>query len=130
MRRKAVPAAFLRFSCVAAAGMSLPMVLRLGVALLHVPHAFTSPPPMQPAVASWYDDAGATASGFHAFYGVANRTLAFGTRVLFAYHGRTVTATVDDRGPFVYSRLWDLNQNTAGALVFSGVDTVAYRVLP
>ena len=112
--------------------MSLSMVLRLGAALLHLPHHFAAPPqpPMQPAVASWYDDAGQTASGFHAFYGVANRTLAFGTRVLFAYRGRTVTATVDDRGPFVYSRLFDLNQNTAGALGFSGVDTVAYRVLP
>ena len=40
-----------------------------------------------------------------------------------------MTATVDDRGPYVYSRLWDLNQNVAGALGFSGVDTVAYRVL-
>jgi rare lipoprotein A len=112
--------------------MSLTMILRLGLGLLHIPHAVTAPPPppLQPAVASWYSDGGATASGFHAFYGVAHRTLRFGTRVLFAYRGRTVTATVDDRGPFVYSRLFDLNQNTAGTLGFSGVDTVAYRVLP
>lgn len=85
-------------------------------------------PPMSYATASWYWDQGSTASGYHAFYGVASRTLRFGTRVLFRYHGRSVTATVDDRGPFVYSRLWDLNQNVAGALGFAGVDTVAYRI--
>jgi rare lipoprotein A len=76
------------------------------------------------SVASWYDDAGATASGFHAAFGVANRTLPFGTRVTFRYGARTVTAVVDDRGPFVGGRDWDLNQNTAAALGFSGVDTV------
>jgi rare lipoprotein A (peptidoglycan hydrolase) len=81
------------------------------------------------ATASWYQDAGQTASGFHAGYGVANKTLPFGTRVLFAYHGRTVTATVDDRGPYIAGREWDLNQTTAAALGFSGVDTVGYRVL-
>lgn len=86
------------------------------------------PPPMSRALASWYEDGGQTASGWHAFYGVASRTLGFGTRVLFRYRGRAVTATVDDRGPFVYSRLFDLNQNVAGALAFSGVDTVAYRI--
>ena len=33
-------------------------------------------------MASWYyDDAGATACGFHAHYGVANRTLPCGTKV-------------------------------------------------
>jgi rare lipoprotein A (peptidoglycan hydrolase) len=38
--------------------------------------------------------------------------------------GRTVTAVVDDRGPYVGGRQWDLNQNTAGALGFGGVGTV------
>jgi rare lipoprotein A (peptidoglycan hydrolase) len=83
------------------------------------------------AVASWYFDQGQTASGFHAFYGVASRTVAFGTRVRFCYpaeSARCVLATVDDRGPFVAGRDWDLNQNTAGALGFSGVQTVGYRV--
>ena len=76
------------------------------------------------AVASWYDDAGATASGYHAYYGVANVSLPFGTKVTFRYGGRTVTATVDDRGPYVGGRTWDLNQNTASALGFDGVGTV------
>jgi rare lipoprotein A len=76
------------------------------------------------AGASWYDDAGSTACGFHAFYGVANRTLPCGTPVKLRYNGRSVTATVDDRGPYVAGRDWDLNQNTAAALGFGGVGTV------
>ncbi len=79
---------------------------------------------LRPSVASWYNDGGATACGFHAGYGVAHKSLPCGTKVTFRYGGRTVTATVDDRGPFVGGREWDLNQNTAGALGFGGVDTV------
>jgi hypothetical protein len=77
-----------------------------------------------PSGASWYDDGGATACGFHATMGVANKTLPCGTHVTFHYGGHTVTAVVDDRGPFVAGRDWDLNQNTAAALGFGGVDTV------
>jgi rare lipoprotein A len=76
------------------------------------------------AGASWYNDGGTTACGFHAVYGVANRTLPCGTTVSFRFGGRTVTATVDDRGPFVGGRDWDLNQNTASALGFGGVGIV------
>ncbi len=78
----------------------------------------------QQTVASWYEDGGSTACGFHAYYGVANRTLPCGTHVTFWNGGRTVTATVDDRGPYVGGRDWDLNQNTAGALGFGGVGTI------
>lgn len=89
------------------------------------------PPPMEEAVASWYDDAGNTACGFHAYYGVANRTLPCGTRVTFEYDGHEIEAVVDDRGPYVYSRTWDLNQNIAAAFGFMavGVGTVRYRLL-
>jgi hypothetical protein len=76
------------------------------------------------AGASWYNDGGDTACGFHALYGVANRTLPCGTKVALRYNGRSVTATVDDRGPYVGGRDWDLNQNTASALGFGGVGTV------
>jgi hypothetical protein len=79
---------------------------------------------LHPTVASWYVDAGATACGFHAYYGVANLSLPCGARVSFSRGGRTVTAVVDDRGPYVGSREWDLNQNTAAALGFAGVGTV------
>jgi rare lipoprotein A len=77
-----------------------------------------------PYVASWYYDGGATGCGFHAGLGVANKSLPCGTHVTFGYGGRTVTAVVDDRGPYVGGRTFDLNQNTAAALGFGGVGTV------
>jgi hypothetical protein len=76
------------------------------------------------AVASWYYDGGSTACGFHAYHGVANVSLPCGTKVGFSYRGRTVEAVVDDRGPYVAGRTWDLNQNTASALGLVGVSTV------
>jgi hypothetical protein len=76
------------------------------------------------SVASWYEDGGSTGCGFHAGLGVANRTLPCGTRVRFRYGGRTVEAVVDDRGPYVGGRDWDLNQTTAGDLGFAGVGQV------
>jgi rare lipoprotein A len=76
------------------------------------------------SLASWYEDGGNTACGFHAGLGVANKSLPCGSKVAFHYGNRTVTAVVDDRGPFVGGREWDLNQNTAAALGFSGVGTV------
>jgi hypothetical protein len=79
---------------------------------------------LMPNVASWYYDAGNTACGFHATYGVANRTLPCGTKVTLSYGGRTVVATVDDRGPYVYGRTFDLNQNTARYLGMWGVGQV------
>ena len=79
---------------------------------------------LHPVLASWYNDAGTTGCGFHAGLGVANKTLPCGTHVTLSYGGRTVTAVVDDRGPYVAGREFDLNQNTAAALGFSGVGTV------
>jgi hypothetical protein len=76
------------------------------------------------SLASWYEDGGATACGFHATMGVANRSLPCGTKVTFRYGGDQVTAVVDDRGPYVGGREWDLNQNTASALGFGGVGTL------
>jgi len=83
-----------------------------------------STPPLQPVVASWYYDEGNTACGFHAEYGVANKTLPCGTKVTIRYGDREVVATVDDRGPYVYGRDFDLSQTTAAALGMSGVVTV------
>ena len=79
----------------------------------------------QPALASWYYDAGLqTGCGFNARYGVANKSLPCGTKVQLRYGGRTVMATVDDRGPYVAGRTWDLGQSTRAALGFGGVGTV------
>jgi rare lipoprotein A (peptidoglycan hydrolase) len=80
------------------------------------------------AVASVYNDKGGTACGFHARYGVAHKTKPCGYHVRFRYHGHEVTATVDDRGPYIAGRTWDLAESTQRALRFPmGVDTVAYR---
>jgi rare lipoprotein A len=80
----------------------------------------------EPAVASWYYDAGLqTGCGLNARYGVANKTLPCGTKVQLKSGGRTVMATVDDRGPYVSGRTWDLGQSTRAALGFDGgVSTV------
>ena len=83
---------------------------------------------LEPSVASWYYDAGSTACGFHAVYGVASRTLPCGTRVTLRYGDHSVVATVDDRGPYVYDRDFDLNQNTAARLGMDGVATVLASV--
>jgi hypothetical protein len=79
---------------------------------------------LSPVVASWYNDAGGTASGFHAYYGVANLSLPFGTKVTMSNGHTTIVATVDDRGPYVGGRVYDLNQNVAQALGFGGVGTI------
>ena len=59
---------------------------------------------------------------------VAHRSLKFGTRIEFTYKGRTVTAVVRDRGPFIGGRVFDLGPGTAKALGFNGVGTVKYRI--
>jgi hypothetical protein len=74
--------------------------------------------------ASWYEDGGATACGTHARFGVAHRTLPCGTKVAIRYRGRSVVATVDDRGPFVGGRDWDLNGAVAGRLGFDGTGAI------
>ena len=83
---------------------------------------------LAPTVASWYYDSGNTACGFHATYGVANKTLPCGTKVTISYGGRSVLATVDDRGPYVYGRSFDLNQTTARYLGMWGVAQVMASV--
>jgi rare lipoprotein A (peptidoglycan hydrolase) len=80
--------------------------------------------------ASWYNDrSGRTASGMHHHYGVAHRTLPFGTRVCIdnPSNGRSVVAVVTDRGPFVRGRTIDVNQNVRGALGFNGTAHLNYH---
>ncbi len=56
--------------------------------------------------------------------GVANKTLPCGTKVKLRYHGRTVTAPVIDRGPYVAGRDYDLTTAVKEKLGFPGVGTV------
>lgn len=67
------------------------------------------------AVASWYDDEGETACERHYRYGIANLTMACGTAVRLCFRG-CVTARVQDRGPYVEGRLFDLNPGTKSAI--------------
>lgn len=60
---------------------------------------------------------------------VAHRSLPFGTRIQFEYKGRSCIAVVNDRGPFVGGRTFDLGPGTATTLGFGGVGTVKYRIL-
>lgn len=81
---------------------------------------------------SWYNDrSGRTASGMRVTYGVAHKTLPFGTRLLITNprNGRSVTAVVTDRGPFVRGRSFDINQNVKAALGFNGVAHLNYSIV-
>jgi hypothetical protein len=55
--------------------------------------------------------------------GVAHRTLPCGTMVSILYRGRSVTVPVVDRGPYSHAN-WDLTNETAQRLRFSGSDNV------
>lgn len=90
--------------------------------------------PIHHSTVSWYDDSGATASGWHATYGVADcgsgggPCYRMGTKVQFCHRG-CVVATVDDHGPYVSGREWDLGATTAQAIGFScGVCRVRWRL--
>jgi hypothetical protein len=82
-----------------------------------------------PALATWYGPGfwgHGTACGQtlrSGTLGVAHRTLPCGTEVAVLYQGRTIIVKVIDRGP--YSRAdWDLTQETAERLGFTGTDTI------
>lgn len=84
------------------------------------------------STSSWYNDrSGRTASGMRATYGVAHKTLPFGTRIHITNprNGRSVTAVVTDRGPFVKGRNLDVNQNVARSLGFNGVAHLNYSIV-
>ncbi len=53
--------------------------------------------------------------------GVAHKKLPCGTQVTFSYAGRSVTATVIDRGPFHKGYAWDLTKKTAKRVGFLAV---------
>ena len=56
--------------------------------------------------------------------GVANKSLPCGTRVTFRHHGRSVTVTVIDRGPYAGAREWDLTAATKERLGFGSTGTI------
>jgi rare lipoprotein A (peptidoglycan hydrolase) len=80
------------------------------------------------SVASWYQDEGGTACGTHYQQGVANKTLPCGTRVQLCHAGCEV-AVVEDRGPFVEGREFDLNPGAKAAIACSDICSVRWRVM-
>src|SRR5436309_5401355 len=56
--------------------------------------------------------------------GVANKTMPCGSRVRLRYGGRTVTARVVDRGPYVAGREFDLTAATKQKIGFGSTGTV------
>lgn len=76
-------------------------------------------------IASYYWQGQMTASGARFnpnAMTAAHRTLPFGTRVLVTNHsnGRSVTVTINDRGPFIKGRIIDLSKAAAGAIGMQG----------
>ena len=87
-------------------------------------------------LASFYggaQDGNTTASGatFHqSGFTAAHRTLAFGTvvRVTNMNNGRSVTVSINDRGPHVKGRIIDLSYGAAHALGMSKDGVVPVRL--
>jgi hypothetical protein len=86
---------------------------------------------LHPVLASYYEMYGdTTACGevlTPATLGVANRTLPCGTMVTLEYRSHVLRVPVIDRGPYVYSRYYDMTMGTARALhvnLAAGINTV------
>ena len=59
----------------------------------------------------------------------AHRSLPFGTLVRFHYKGRSVVVRINDRGPFVRGRTFDLSLGAARALGCLGICNMEYEIL-
>ncbi len=86
--------------------------------------------------ASWYKMGTKTASGEHFKPNgltAAHRTLPFGTkvRVKNLRNGKTVVVRINDRGPFIKSRIIDVSKGAARkiGLIRAGVTKVSIKVV-
>ena len=59
----------------------------------------------------------------------AHRSLPFGTKLRVTHGSRSVTVTVNDRGPFVRGRVLDLSTGAARALGLSGLGQITAEVV-
>ena len=115
-------------------------LLALAVLALALPFAANATVTLQEGLVSWYGEHfhdRRTASGepFDATaMTMAHPTLPFGTQVKVTNlrNGRTVVLRVNDRGPFVGSRIGDLSQAAAAYLgmLRRGVARVRLEVMP
>jgi rare lipoprotein A len=98
---------------------------------------------IQMAKASWYDRSACggriygqtckTANGEifnQEALTLAHKTLPFGTRIQFSYNGRNVVCRVNDRGPFITGREFDLSYECFSRLadVKRGVIKLEYQI--
>lgn len=87
-----------------------------------------------PTTASWYGPgfAGSPTASGEIFnpqaLTAAHKSLPFGTQVEVCYNG-CATVTVNDRGPYIAGREYDLSQGAAQAIGLGGVGTVDATVL-
>jgi len=95
---------------------------------------------MHSATASYYNDAGGHACSIHATYGFAHLGpgedaegwippkggMACGTRIR-PCAARCVTATMDDHGPYIYGREFDLNETLKNAIGAGDLGKVRWR---
>jgi len=91
----------------------------LSAAALATTAMIASPSHAQSGIASVYGKS----SGMTA----AHRTLPFGShvRVTNRHNGRSVTVTINDRGPFIRGRIIDLSRGAAHVLRVSGLAAVS-----
>lgn len=81
---------------------------------------------------SWYECCTTTANGEHFNpdgMTAAHRSLPFGTKVKFTYKGKSVIVRINDRGPFVGGREYDLSRGAANRLGCAGVCQMKAEVL-
>lgn len=86
-------------------------------------------PAMQSAVASYYDLTGDGACGAPAQsgYAFASLILPCGARIVICNGSTCVTATMNDHGPYVAGRTFDLNVPLKDALGCGGICDVTWR---
>lgn len=86
---------------------------------------------MSVATASWYFDAGQTASGRHYRYGFASLRYGsdWGKRVRFCYRMRCRVGRLDDHGPYIAGRSFDLNPALKQAIGCPDLCAVHFRAL-
>jgi len=84
---------------------------------------------MNSAIASYYNLTGTDSCGGPAQvgYGFANLSMPCGTRIRFCFNGNCVVGIMDDRGPYVAGRLFDLNVNLKYALRCPDLCPVKWR---
>lgn len=59
----------------------------------------------------------------------ASKDFPFGTRIEFSFNGKSKVCRLNDRGPYVEPRKFDLSKACALAIGFTGVREVNYKVL-